>query len=154
MTIPFRTMVDPVFKRSRGVRRIRFKNAQQLVNKPDLPLYDPFPGGFDGKPFHPVDFGEFLLLARLGGPLQRECITFGLLCVQVSFKSPGVNQLAAWLLDCAEPDEIAGGQKACLFFKLAPRRFQRIFILAELSLGNRPGAKILLCLEGTSRMYQ
>src|SRR5271157_4374596 len=121
-----------------GFRSPGFKNPQQFVEKLDLSLYNLLSGSLDSKPFCPIHLREFLLLARLGRPLHREGITLDLLRIQVSLKSPGMNQLTAWLPDCAKSDELARRQKTRLFLKLASGRFQRIFILAEFSFGHRP----------------
>src|SRR5262249_57384674 len=49
-----------------------------------------------------------------------------------------------------EGDEVAGDVEAGLLGEFAPRRLQRVFVGAELALGNRPGMRILARPERTA----
>jgi hypothetical protein len=91
-----------------------------------------------------VDFGECTSLARAWRPFHCESVAAQGSGVAVGFEDPRVDQLAAFLPDCAERDEWAGRFEAGFLLEFANRGGQRIFAGGDLAFGNRPRAGVFL----------
>src|ERR1044071_5360074 len=96
------------------------------------------------KPCNPIDLGELLRAARLRGPFHRELIAFEFAEVEVAFDGPGHDRLAAGLPEASKRDEFAFRNAARLLLKFAAGGCKRLFSVFVETLGNGPGAVILL----------
>src|SRR6266567_1253815 len=108
----------------------------------------------DREPLGAVDLGEFLTLAGLGRPFERERVAAELRRVTVAFHRPGVDDLATALRDRRQRDERALGSTAGLLLELAPRGRERLLFRWKLTLGNRPGPFVFPRPERTARVHQ
>src|SRR5947209_8179697 len=108
----------------------------------------------DREPLGAVDLGEFLTLAGLGRPFERERIAAELRRIAVTLHRPGVDDLATALRDRCQRDERALSPTAGLLLELAPRGRHGLLFRWRLTLGNRPGPFVFPRPERTARVHQ
>src|SRR6185369_4654098 len=74
--------------------------------------------------------------------------------IAVAFDGPGDHELARLLPHLRKGDESALGREARLLGHFTARGHERIFVLADLALGNGPRAGIPPCPEGAPGMHE
>src|SRR4029079_4263382 len=114
-----------------------------------------FPAGIGRrKPCRAVDFRKRRPAPALGWPLQLELIRLESRRVEVAFDRPGGDDLAARLDQIPERKKVALRPRAGLLFEFTPRYRQRILALGIFTLGNGPGAPVLLGPERAAGMHE
>src|SRR6266567_1273906 len=134
---------------ARGTAQRHQRREQCALRRIDL-----LEGHRDREPLGPVDLGEFLTLAGLGRPLEREHVAAELRRVTVAFHCPGVDHLAAALRDRCQRDERTLSPAAGFLLELALRGRQRLLFRWKLTLGHRPGPCVFPRPERTARVHQ
>ena len=103
----------------------RSQHRRQFVKKTLLPGLDLLTGHVEGEKFRPVDLGKLGLRARVRRPLHREGVAVERRRVAIALKGPGMDDLAALLLDRLQGAEGAGRADARLFLELPLGRAKR-----------------------------
>src|SRR5437879_7903486 len=96
----------------------------------------------DGEPGAAVDLGEALPHAGARRPFHLEFVADDVVGVDIALDREAVDDLAARLLRGRQRQEFAVYHLSRLLGELAARRIESTLRVAELALGDRPGAKI------------
>src|SRR4029077_7510834 len=95
------------------------QSFDQAVKKGCLRCFQFSPRLFQWKEASLIDFWKTLHLSRARRPFHFEIVRANLETIrQISFEGPGVNSLAALLLDPSEIDPVAVRRNSHLFFEL------------------------------------
>src|SRR5215467_11618289 len=124
----------------------------QLLEQGYLTSEDLPPRLVEGEPGRPIDLGEILEAPRAARPLEREGVAADGRGVTVTLEGPGRHHLAARLLHRREGDEGPARLDPRLLPELARGRDERLLAGVVLSLGNGPGAEVLVLPERAARM--
>lgn len=127
------------------------EQAFELIEEGSLAWEDLLPGLEQREPGGSVHLGERGLPAGMGRVLHREGVAPGRLGVAVAFDRPGVDDLAAGLLDRFERAELSLDSEARFFLEFPPGGIQRGFV-RKFAFGNRPRAEVFASPEGTAGM--
>src|SRR5262245_23347705 len=106
----------------------------------------------EGEPGSPIDLGEILEAPGAARPFEREGVAADGRGVAVALEGPGCHYLAARLLDRRQGDEGAARLDPCLLPELARGGDEPLLAGVVLSLGNRPGAEVLVLPEWAARV--
>ena len=87
-------------------------------------------------------------------PFHTEDVAANTIRISLTFKSPGVNDLAALLLNGSQLNEQSSRLDTKLFLELALRGCQRLLAWFDFSFRNRPRPGVLISPERTSRVDQ
>src|SRR5207247_1638851 len=87
-------------------------------------------------------------------PFHTEDVAANLIRINITFKSPGVNNLAALLLNGSQLNKRSTRLNTKLLLKFALRSRQRFFAWCDFSFRNRPRPGVLISPERTSRVDQ
>ena len=104
------------------------------------------------KPARAVDLGKARALARSGRPFHLEQIADELRGIAIAFDRPGVDDLAAGLLERAERRNSPSAVKPVSSLEFAPGRGEQILAGIGKPLRDRPGACVLLGPERAAGM--
>ena len=101
-----------------------------------------------------VDLRKSLPASRFRRPLDFERIAGERRKIEVGLERPGVDDLAAFLLDRRKREELARGGQIRLLGEFSPRRGEQIGAGFGEALGDRPHPVVLLGPERPARMRE
>ena len=119
------------------------KEIAQLIEEPALSGQQLRSSGDELKPSGAIDLRKFLGPTRAGWPLDREEIAANRRGVDIASDCPGMDDLAAGLLQRLERHRIAAQARTGFLAKFGARRRQQIGTFRRLTLRNRPRAIVL-----------
>jgi len=100
----------------------------------------------------PVHFGEIAHVPRMRRPLHRERVAPDSHWITVARKRPGMDDLAALLLDWAQLAERALRLEAKLLLEFPLRRLEQVFAGVDFPLRDGPYTGVLACPQRPARM--
>ena len=131
----------------------RRERGFEALQQRDLGRLDPDPRLGRVEPTDPVDLRDGHDPAGLRRPLEIERVRPCHGRIQVAFDRPRVDDLAALLDDGSQLEQRPVGERvAGLLGELAPRDIQQRFVPVRFALGDRPGSRVALGEERSTRV--